>query len=142
MPAAIPRSNNFDILRLTFASMVVLYHCYDLSGEPVLRWVPSVCSAKLAVEGFFVMSGCLIVASYENSSSFMHYIEKRARRILPAYWAALAFTLLIGISFTSLPKAAFFRVVGYMEICFVQCNFPQFYPSYFAWIVYQQSGDG
>lgn len=53
------------------------------------------------------MSGCLIVASYENSSSFMQYIEKRARRILPAYWAALAFTLLIGVCFTSLPKAAF-----------------------------------
>jgi peptidoglycan/LPS O-acetylase OafA/YrhL len=107
MPAALPRSNNFDMLRLTFASMVVLYHCYDLSGEPVLKWIPLVCSAKLAVEGFFVMSGCLIVASCENSNSFMHYIEKRARRILPAYWAALAFTLLIGVIFTSLPASAF-----------------------------------
>ena len=111
MPPTIPRSNNFDILRLTFASMVVLYHCYDLSGEPALRWVPLVCSAKLAVEGFFVMSGCLIVASYENSSSFIHYIEKRARRILPAYWAALAFTLVIGVIFTSLPRATFLRSV-------------------------------
>jgi peptidoglycan/LPS O-acetylase OafA/YrhL len=109
MPAGISRSNNFDLLRLTFASMVVLYHCYDLSGEPALRWVPLVCSAKLAVEGFFAMSGCLIVASYENSASFLDYIEKRARRILPAYWAALVFTLIIGITFTELPKIVFLR---------------------------------
>jgi peptidoglycan/LPS O-acetylase OafA/YrhL len=87
--------------------MVVLYHCYDLSGEPALRWVPLVCSAKLAVEGFFAMSGCLIVASYENSPSFLDYILKRARRILPAYGAALVFTLFIGVAFTSLHKAAF-----------------------------------
>jgi peptidoglycan/LPS O-acetylase OafA/YrhL len=57
------------------------------------------------------MSGCLIVASYENRSSLIHYIEKRARRILPAYWAALAFTLVIGVIFTSLPRAGFLRSV-------------------------------
>lgn len=126
MPAAIPRSNNFDLLRLTFASMVVLYHCYDLSGEPVLRWIPIVCSAKLAVEGFFVMSGCLIVASYETSSSFMHYIGKRARRILPAYWAALAFTLLIGFFFTSLPKAVFLKSVDTWKYAFSNITFLNF----------------
>ena len=104
-----PRSNNFDVLRLAFASMVVLFHCYDLSLEPALNWVPHICSAQLAVEGFFAMSGCLIVSSYENSSSLGSYLEKRARRIVPAYWLALLFTLLIGVTFSTLPPSAFLR---------------------------------
>lgn len=126
MPAVIPRSNNFDILRLTFASMVVLYHCYDLSGESILKWIPLVCSAKLAVEGFFVMSGCLIVASYENSSSFTSYIEKRARRILPAYWAALVFTLLIGVLFTDLQRPTFLRSISTWKFAIANITFLNF----------------
>jgi peptidoglycan/LPS O-acetylase OafA/YrhL len=126
MSAAIPRSNNFDVLRLTFASMVVLYHCYDLSGEHVLRWIPLVCSAKLAVEGFFAMSGCLIVASYENSTSFLNYIEKRARRILPAYWLALVFTLLIGCTFTSFPILVFLKSLDTWKYTLANLTFLNF----------------
>jgi peptidoglycan/LPS O-acetylase OafA/YrhL len=126
MQAAIPRSNNFDILRLTFASMVVLYHCYDLSGEQVLKWIPLVCSAKLAVEGFFAMSGCLIVGSYESSTSFLNYIEKRGRRILPAYWLALVFTLLIGCIFTSLPTLTFIKSLDTLKYALANITFLNF----------------
>jgi peptidoglycan/LPS O-acetylase OafA/YrhL len=107
--ATMPRSNNFDILRLAFASMVVLFHCYDLSLESTLNWVPHICSARLAVEGFFAMSGCLIVGSYENSSSLRKYLEKRAKRILPGYWLALLFTLVIGVTFSTLSPSVFLR---------------------------------
>ncbi len=102
------RYNNFDLLRLVFASIVVLYHCYDLSFNPAYFWVPRVASASLAVEGFFAMSGFLIVASYDRSATPRLYLEKRARRILPAYWAALLFTLVLGAVFSTLPVKAFF----------------------------------
>jgi peptidoglycan/LPS O-acetylase OafA/YrhL len=101
------RHNNFDFLRLLFASIVVLYHCYDLSYSPAYLWVPRIASADLAVEGFFAMSGFLIVGSYNSSSTFGSYLNKRAQRILPAYWAALVFTLVIGALFSTLPLGRF-----------------------------------
>ena len=106
------RHNNFDLLRLLFASIVVLYHCYDLTFSPAYFWIPRVASADLAVQGFFAMSGFLIVGSYENSSTLSAYLSKRGRRILPAYWAALILTLILGMIFSTLPLSAFLTSIS------------------------------
>lgn len=103
----IRRKNNFDLLRLIFASIVVLFHCSDLSFDPAYAWIPKLISATLAVQGFFTMSGFLIIRSYDRDSQLWSYLEKRARRIFPAYWAALVFTLLIGAVFSILPLRSF-----------------------------------
>jgi len=102
------RHNNFDLLRLLFALIVVLYHCYDLSFNSAFLWIPRIASATLAVQGFFAMSGFLIVSSYDRSATFAQYLNKRARRILPAYWAALVFTLVLGAIFSTLSLKPFF----------------------------------
>jgi peptidoglycan/LPS O-acetylase OafA/YrhL len=104
-----PRNNNFDLLRMLFASMVVLYHCHDLSLNTSYFWIPYVTSSGLAVEGFFAMSGCLIVGSYDRNPAIGSYLEKRARRLLPAYWAALLFTLILALFMSSLPVFALLR---------------------------------
>src|ERR1700722_16764699 len=102
-----PQKNNFDLLRLIFASMVVIVHCSELSDAHGLRWLPVVLSQRMAVEGFFTMSGCLVVASYERSSSLKEYFEKRARRILPLYWCVLIFCIILGASLSSLSLKEF-----------------------------------
>jgi peptidoglycan/LPS O-acetylase OafA/YrhL len=104
-----PRNNNFDLLRMVFASMVVLYHCHDLSLNPSYFWIPYVTSSRLAVEGFFAMSGCLIVGSYDRSPALGSYLEKRARRLLPAYWAALLFTLILALLMSRLSVPVLLR---------------------------------
>ena len=113
-PVSPDRSNNFNILRLILASMVVLEHFFVCSLDPSLCWVTvfgipgtPVSLGTTAVQGFFVISGYLVVASYERSRSIGSYFEKRARRILPGYWAALLFVLCIGVLFSSLPAPAF-----------------------------------
>ena len=63
------RENNFDILRLILAIVVVFFHAGSISGSPELDWLPNVFSGHLAVEGFFAISGFLIFASYERSPS-------------------------------------------------------------------------
>lgn len=78
------RVNNFDALRLFFASMVVVYHLGVLSRAPALAWSLHV-SAAFAVQAFFVVSGFLVTMSFENSSSIQSYVSKRLRRIAPAY---------------------------------------------------------
>ncbi len=77
--------NNFDLLRLLFAGTVCLFHASRLSGERDLRWISAVLSSEVAVEAFFVVSGFLILMSYERSSSIYSYVSKRVRRIYPAY---------------------------------------------------------
>jgi peptidoglycan/LPS O-acetylase OafA/YrhL len=89
------RQNNFDIVRLALAILVVLVHCCDLSGSAAFSTLARGLSAHLPVEGFFAISGFLIFASYERCASIWEYSANRAWRILPGYWLATAFCLLI-----------------------------------------------
>lgn len=77
--------NNFDLLRILFASTVCLVHCYELSGYQQLAWIVNIFSSAIAVKAFFVVSGFLIFMSYEKSISISSYFGKRLRRIYPAY---------------------------------------------------------
>jgi peptidoglycan/LPS O-acetylase OafA/YrhL len=94
----IPRikENNFDLLRVLFAGIVVIYHTSVLSGFKELYWLTQIFSSTIAVQSFFVLSGFLIFMSYERSSSLTSYMIKRVRRIYPAYIISiLGFALLI-----------------------------------------------
>ena len=95
------RQNNFDIVRLTLASIVVLVHAYDLSNGQSLAVLTRFVSSRVAVEGFFAISGFLIFASYERCNSLREYFSNRAWRILPGYWLSTVFCLLIAFSFGS-----------------------------------------
>ena len=92
------RQNNFDIVRLVLAAIVVLVHCYDLSDSPSLAILPHLISSRVAVEGFFAISGFLIFASYDRCSSMTEYFQNRAWRILPGYWLSTIFCLAIAFS--------------------------------------------
>ena len=95
------RKNNFDIVRLTLAAIVVLVHCYDLSLVPQLDVIVHYLNARIAVEGFFAISGFLIFASYDRCSSLWEYAQNRAWRILPGYWLSTLFCLAIAFSMHS-----------------------------------------
>jgi peptidoglycan/LPS O-acetylase OafA/YrhL len=92
------RQNNFDIVRLTLAVIVVLVHAYDLSLNHSLLPIARVLSPRVPVEGFFAISGFLIFASYERCKSLTEYFTNRAYRILPGYWLSTIFCLLIAFS--------------------------------------------
>lgn len=83
--------NNFDLLRLLFASVVCMVHAYELSGELKLQWISDVLSSSVAVKSFFVVSGFLIFMSYERASSVGSYFNKRVRRIYPGYLFTIFF---------------------------------------------------
>jgi peptidoglycan/LPS O-acetylase OafA/YrhL len=90
------RPNNFDLARLILASIVVFFHCGVLSNSPSLTSLAAL-DSEAAVEGFFAISGCLIFASWERSPSLRDYVSKRARRILPAYYATTGLCLIIAM---------------------------------------------
>ena len=86
--------NNFDVLRLMFASLVVYSHSFALLGipEPTI-WGSSF--GNLAVNGFFVISGYLICQSYLADSRIVSFAFGRFLRIVPGLIAALSVTRLI-----------------------------------------------
>jgi peptidoglycan/LPS O-acetylase OafA/YrhL len=100
---SIPKLNNMDLLRLVFASLVVFAHSYDLTLNPALQVLRSFAKSTIAVQGFFILSGFLVVMSYERSKTIGAYASKRARRIYPAYLTVILFCALAGAFLTTLP---------------------------------------
>lgn len=101
------RDNNFDLLRLLFAGAVFLWHVAVLTKAPALQAFGLVFSAEIGVKGFFVISGYLVMMSYENSSSLRDYAGKRARRIYPAYAAVVIACAGGGMVLSALPAAEY-----------------------------------
>lgn len=92
--------NNFGALRLIFASLVIFSHSPELidgnrNHEVLTQIFGTISLGELAVSGFFLISGYLIIKSYENSPSVMFFLTKRALRILPGFIAASAFCIFI-----------------------------------------------
>ena len=101
------RHNNFDTLRLIFASMVVIHHMGMLSRAPSLAWTTHI-SAPFAVQAFFVVSGFLVTMSFESSPTVLSYALKRLRRIAPAYVVVVAGGALTLSLVSSLPAREYF----------------------------------
>lgn len=84
------RGNAFGFLRLLFASMVIISHSsailYGNSDHEPMMWLFGTMSfGDFAVDGFFLISGFLITASYFNSKNNFDYFSKRVARIYPGF---------------------------------------------------------
>lgn len=103
------RRNNFDLLRLVFASSVLLWHQFAVSKAPALEVLAHFASPDLGVKGFFVVSGYLVAMSCERSASIRDYAAKRARRIYPAYFAVVLLAFALGWAATPVATADYLR---------------------------------
>jgi len=90
------RENNFNLLRLFFASLVIVSHSPvlvdgDRSREILTQIFGTLTAGDVAVDGFFLISGYLITQSFLRTPSVANYLKKRFARIFPGY--AMAFLL-------------------------------------------------
>ncbi|MGC6429832.1 MAG: acyltransferase family protein [Jejuia sp.] len=99
-------SNNFDFLRAIFASTVTVAHLIELSQVPSFQKLALYFNTRLAIDGFFIISGFLIAKSFENSQSLKSYILKRIKRIAPAYFFVI---LSCSIFFYFISSYSFFQ---------------------------------
>jgi peptidoglycan/LPS O-acetylase OafA/YrhL len=106
------RDNNFNLLRLMAASMVIYAHAHTVAqgfvaGVPnwsgdVLFDLTGMDSGRIAVQVFFVMSGFLVAQSLTRSGSVAEFLYARFLRIMPALGAAILFSVfVIGLYFTT-----------------------------------------
>jgi peptidoglycan/LPS O-acetylase OafA/YrhL len=109
--------NNFDLIRLILAAIVLLVHSYQLSQFPRLEFLEKFLSSEIAVKAFFVISGFLIFMSYERSNSLRSYIKKRATRIYPAY-VAIIILCAIGLFLISTKNASDYFTYAWLKYVF------------------------
>jgi peptidoglycan/LPS O-acetylase OafA/YrhL len=101
--------NNFNLLRLILACSVASGHTLGKSGSDNLLLHTIVGSvADVAVCGFFIISGFLIMRSFWSSNSIKDYFIKRGRRILPAYYLCIILSVLGFSLLSKLTKGEYF----------------------------------
>ncbi len=109
--AAHGRDNNFNLIRLLAAGLVLVSHSWPLTatpGEPLERFA-NFSLGHLGVDVFFVVSGFLVTGSLLARGSLASFVRARALRIFPAL-AVCAFgtALVIGPLVTELPLGRYF----------------------------------
>lgn len=91
--------DNFDFLRFFASMFVIIGHSYHLlneaSQEPLTRLTGGIYFGALGVYIFFVISGYLVVQSYERNPIFLSFIRNRILRIFPALITAIIFAAFI-----------------------------------------------
>lgn len=95
------RQNNLDLLRQLLAVFVLYSHCFiiyfgTMNSEPVKLFSHRQTElGTLSVYCFFIISGFLIVRSFQNSKSLQDYFGKRALRIVPGFVVAVLFSVFL-----------------------------------------------
>jgi peptidoglycan/LPS O-acetylase OafA/YrhL len=112
--------NNFTIVRLLLATLVVFGHFKTLPGLSSPSGIHSY--ADFAVDAFFVVSGYLVYGSFDNLPKISGFYIKRLFRIYPLYLfmilsQAVAMLVLLG------GNAGFGDIFKYMASNLVFANF-------------------
>ncbi len=119
VPRGTRKPNNFDLIRLAMALLVVWSHSFALYlGTEAFEPISLLCnglynSGNIGVMVFFIVSGFLVSQSYLQSASAFDFMRKRVRRIYPGYMAATTicafvvvplFSTVRDTSFIQIPK--------------------------------------
>src|SRR5665213_15113 len=110
------RNHLMDIMRIVFAACVLLSHAPEVtdgnpSREIFYRLTHAMTFGDFGVDGFFLLSGFLIVKSWQTTPDLLDYLYKRVLRIVPGYLVAvLLSTLVLGLVAPAIPR--FFAHLG------------------------------
>jgi peptidoglycan/LPS O-acetylase OafA/YrhL len=87
-----PRGNAIGFLRMLFAVLVIVSHCFFLGGfgnDALAILTGQLSIAIVGVIGFFVLSGFLITRSALGAPSVWRFLWHRFLRLFPGYWFCL-----------------------------------------------------
>jgi peptidoglycan/LPS O-acetylase OafA/YrhL len=104
-----PATNNFAVLRLVAALLVLFSHSFAVAGRPQpLAPVKGIDLGTVGVLIFFSMSGFLVARSWAGVPRLRDFAAKRALRLLPALFvSSLVTALILGPLVTTEPLHAY-----------------------------------
>ena len=129
---SIPRTNNFDLIRLLAATQVVLLHAALLlkpqsnaAYDYLTQWLIYFPGVPI----FFTTSGFLVYWSFErNSDKIRQFFKNRFLRIYPALWVSFTLTIVLLLSFREITLSTFGRMdfLGWVlrQVTFFQFGTP------------------
>ncbi len=129
---AIPRTNNFDLIRLLAASQVVIGHScllLKLHGDPAVHYGMGWLKFFPGVPVFFTVSGFLVYASFErNADNIGQFFKNRLLRIYPGLWVCFVVTVGLLLAFREISLSTFGRTDFWAwvlrQVTFVQFGIP------------------
>jgi peptidoglycan/LPS O-acetylase OafA/YrhL len=89
-----PKANSLNFIRLLLAIGVIFVHAFALSGVPA-AFIFTHLFENGFVDGFFAISGFLIVSSWQRNPHWGPYLRARVLRIFPAFWVCLIVTAFV-----------------------------------------------
>lgn len=98
MERATPTSDNFTVVRLMLAGLVLVSHSFAMAGaqEPILF---ERSMGNLAVHGFFALSGFLVSGSFLSTTP-TEFARRRFLRLVPGYVAGYMFGIVAASLFS------------------------------------------
>jgi peptidoglycan/LPS O-acetylase OafA/YrhL len=90
-----PRRNAINAWRLILATGVILWHSFPLTGRHLSYAPAHQLLSEVWVDGFFAVSGFLIISSWLSKPRLHYYLAARALRILPGLWVCLLVTAFV-----------------------------------------------
>jgi peptidoglycan/LPS O-acetylase OafA/YrhL len=116
-------NNNFDLIRLIAALMVVFAHSFDLfrnlGYQDPARFFTGESMGTLAVYLFFFLSGIFITASFISKKSHFSFVMMRLFRIWPGLiFCTIVTVFIIGALLTSLPLQEYLRDIATWKFLF------------------------
>lgn len=118
------KGNAFNAVRLLCCAMVVAGHCLSISRTQSA--VRPLIDMHVAVCAFFVLSGFWVTASYMGCKSLKEFFCKRASRILPLYYLAVAGFALACAFYSELAPAQYFASAEFWKYLFWNALFLNF----------------
>ncbi len=154
------RSNNFDLIRLLTASLVIFFHAQywlHLSVNPHLLYFLYMFNP---IPIFFTISGFLVVKSYiDSKGNLRRYILNRILRLYPGLWVNLLIIFLLlfitgGFKIQDIPTYPFLSRIGILfsianncpaSLCGItpfqwDSGFYKFFPSGVTWTITVELG--
>lgn len=145
------KDNNFLILRLGAASLVVYGHAFALAApcnicqDFASKWLQYRYSGDIGLHIFFVISGFLVSASFDKRKNLCAFLWSRALRIFPALWICLLLMVVVGAFFSSMPANEFYTNGQTWEFLINNFSLYQFVenlPGIFSTSRYAQAANG
>lgn len=127
--------NNFNILRIIFALLVVISHSFDLHKEGgidllLILTKNQIIFSNIGLNGFFILSGYLIMLSVLRANSFIEYFKKRILRIYPGLFFVLIFTAVIVVLIEGnhmlINKSLYSYIYRNLSLFYLQFSIPPF----------------
>jgi peptidoglycan/LPS O-acetylase OafA/YrhL len=118
--------NNFDGVRIGLALIVVFAHLTELTHVSDFKYFAFVSDSNFAVKGFFAISGFLVAKSFLSRNNIIEYLEKRLRRIYPAYFTTILLCLCIGLFTTTLNTSEFLKSLQTLKYTLANLTFLNF----------------